>query len=244
MFQDFHEMLNEGQMVTVNLLKKGEKLIVCVLPRSENVKDEAKNHIVPLNLEGTPAELESGFITAIANPVKKVSAILKNMAEFEEKADQVASESKALKEKSEKVGKLIKEAESFEKDKPEEALATYKKALELDKYNSKIISKVGSLQEKVLQGSLFGDESVCVAAPENKLEAVIVSVQQPVIETTVKIETAMPEPPAVDMFAQMLEQTESKQPAVDNPAPVANMSPEMLAQFQQFMAFQQQNQNK
>lgn len=245
MFQNFYDMMVEEQMLTINLMKKGDKLIVCVLPRSEKVKDEARNHFTPLNLEGTPAELDAGFIAAISNPVKRVSGMLKNMADFEEKTEKAAAESKALKDKSDKVNKLIKEAESLEKDKPKEALAAYKKALEQDKYNQKIIGKIASLQEKTMQGDLFGGNTNVKPVTVANEPAITQPVQPAVpIGETIPVLGAPQESSGIDMFEEAVKSIENKEePKLpDSPAPVnpvlSGLTPDMIAQLQQLFGNQ------
>lgn len=258
MFQNFYEMMVDGQILAVNLMKKGDKLVVCVLPRSERTKDDAQNHFTPLNLEGTPAELDAGFIAAISNPVRRVSGMLKNMADFEEKAEKAAAESKALKEKAEKINKMIKEAEALEKDKPKDALNAYNKALELDKYNQKIISKVAALQERTMQGNLFAEETSGVSGAKaidqevKADQAVKISVVVPEPKTAIENNPGIEPASAMDMFEQAVRANEteaseksSESIAATSAGPaLAGMSPEILAQFQQFMAFQQQQGNK
>ena len=248
MFQNFYDMMVEGQMLTVNLMKKGDKLVVCVLPRSEKVKDEAQNHFTPLNLEGTPAELDAGFIAAISNPVKRVSGMLKNMADFEEKAEKAAAESKALKDKTDKVNKLIKEAEALEKDKPKEALAAYKKALEQDKYNQKIIGKIAALQEKTMQGSLFGESPNTPSATGDNMAAINQPIQ-PAVPVTEEVKPITETPASgsgIDMFEEAIksmdntaEEKKPEQPASTAVNPIlAGLTPELLAQLNQMMAAQ------
>lgn len=257
MFQNFYDMMVEEQMLSINLMKKGDKLVVCVLPRSEKVKDTARQHFTPLNLEGTPAELDTGFIAAISNPVRKVSGMLKNMADFEEKAEKAAVESKALKEKTDKINKMIKDAEALEKDKPKEALAAYNKVLEQDKYNQKIISKIVALQEKTMQGNLFAGETDGVSAMKETVPVGNTQQTEQPAQSIIEIKpatenniTAAKTGSAMDMFEQAVkvnetivaEQKPEPAPTDVNPA-IAGMSPEMLAQFRQFMAFQQQQGN-
>ena len=59
--------------ITMVIRKSATGMTVSVLPKSNGLKDEAKNHIVPLTLSGLPGELDAGFMNAIANPVRKVS---------------------------------------------------------------------------------------------------------------------------------------------------------------------------
>lgn len=245
MFQNFYDMMVEGQMLTISLMRKTDKLVVCVLPRSEKVKDEAQKHFTPLNLEGTPAELDAGFIAAIFNPVKRVSGMLKNMADFEEKVEKAAVESKALKDQADKINKLIKEAEALEKDNPKEALATYKKVLEQDKYNQKIIGKIAALQEKTMQGSLFGENPNTPPATGDNMAAINQPIQPavPVTEEVKPIKETPASVSGIDMFEQAIKSMDNKaeEKKPEQPAPtavnpvLAGLSPELQALFNQII---------
>lgn len=102
--------------ITMVIRKSATGMTVSVLPKSNGLKDEAQNHIVPLTLSGLPGELDAGFMNAIANPVRKVSGLLTNMAEFEKQADKAAANSKASKEQKAKETKEEKEKrEKYEK---------------------------------------------------------------------------------------------------------------------------------
>lgn len=83
--------------ITMVIRKSATGMTVSVLPKSTVSRTEAQNHIVPLTLSGLPGELDAGFMNAIANPVRKVSGLLTNMAEFEKQADKAAANSKASK---------------------------------------------------------------------------------------------------------------------------------------------------
>ena len=110
--------------ITMVIRKSATGMTVSVLPKSNGLKDEARNHIIPLTLSGLPEELDAGFMNAIANPIRKVSGLLTNMAEFEKQADKAAANSKASKEQK---AKETKE----EKDKREKYEKHMKKAEEL-----------------------------------------------------------------------------------------------------------------
>ena len=123
-FTQFNQLMTGSVDVTMVIRKSTTGMTVSVLPKSNGLKDEAQNHIVPLTLSGTPEELDNGFFQTIARPVQKVSGLLANMAEFEKQADKAAKDSKAVKdmkaketkeekEKREKYEKLMKKAEEL-----------------------------------------------------------------------------------------------------------------------------------
>ena len=123
-FTQFNQLMTGSVDVTMVIRKSTTGMTVSVLPKSNGLKDEAQNHIVPLTLSGTPEELDNGFFQTIARPVQKVSGLLANMAEFEQQADKAAKDSKAAKdmkaketkeekEKREKYEKLMKKADEM-----------------------------------------------------------------------------------------------------------------------------------
>ena len=123
-FTQINQLMAQSVDITMVIRKSATGMTVSVLPKSNGLKDEARNHIVPLTLSGLPEELDAGFMNAIANPVRKVSGLLTNMAEFEKQADKAAANSKASKEQK---AKETKE----EKDKREKYEKHMKKAEEL-----------------------------------------------------------------------------------------------------------------
>jgi PRTRC genetic system protein E len=149
MFTEISTLLKEGEMLSMNIRKNGSEMIVVVLPKVENVKDPAVEQLIPLNLKGSPEELDAGFIEAIQFPVQKSTGLMTNMAEYEKAAEKAAQESKAVKDRQDTISRHVKEAEAFEKEgKTKEALAAYAKALEPDKNNTKIRLKINALKMK------------------------------------------------------------------------------------------------
>jgi PRTRC genetic system protein E len=172
MFTEISNLLKEGEMLSLNIRKSGNELIVIVLPRVENVKDPAAEQLIPLNLRGTPEELDAGFIEAVKTPVTKSTALLTNMAEYEISAEKARQESKAEKDRQDAITKQVKDAEAFEKaGKFREALAAYTKALESDRKNVKIQLKVNALKLKV-NGSqdIFSPVPTVPVVPESPSE--------------------------------------------------------------------------
>ena len=117
-------MMTESVDFTIVIRKTNGQLTVSTLPKSNGLKDEAQNHIVPLTVTGTPQELDTGFLQAVTRPIQKACGLISNMAQFEAQADKAAASSKAAKdaksketkeerEKREKYEKLMKKAEEL-----------------------------------------------------------------------------------------------------------------------------------
>lgn len=97
-FTAINQMMTEGVDLTLVIRKANGQMAVSVLPKSNGLKDEAQNHIIPLTLKGVPQELDTGFLQAVARPVQKATGLITNMAQFEAQTEKAASESKAAKD--------------------------------------------------------------------------------------------------------------------------------------------------
>lgn len=53
-FTAINQMMTEGVDLTLVIRKANGQLAVSVLPKSNGLKDEAQNHIIPLALKGLP----------------------------------------------------------------------------------------------------------------------------------------------------------------------------------------------
>lgn len=118
-----NQMMNPNVDITLVIRKSADgRMVVSVLPKSNTLKDEAQNSIVPLTLNGTPEELDTGFMQVVARPMQKASGLISNMAQFEAQADKASASSKGAKvakakeskedrEKREKYEKNLKKAE-------------------------------------------------------------------------------------------------------------------------------------
>lgn len=80
-------MMTESVDLTIVIRKTNGQLTVSTLPKSNGLKDEAQNHIVPLTVTGTPQELDTGFLQAVTRPIQKTCGLISNMAQFEAQAD-------------------------------------------------------------------------------------------------------------------------------------------------------------
>ena len=168
-FTAINQMMTEGVDLTIVIRKANGQMAVSTLPKSNGLKDEAQNHIVPLTVSGLPEELDAGFLQTVARPIQKVAGLITNMAQFEAQADKAAADSKAAKEekaketkeekeKREKYEKHLKKAEELiAAKKHKDAIATLGQAkLYATEQNKKTVEEKIEEQKKAMsQGSLF-----------------------------------------------------------------------------------------
>ena len=140
-------MMTEGVDLTLVIRKANGQLTVSLLPKSNGLKDEAQNHLVPLTVSGHPQELDAGFLQAVARPIQKTTGLISNMAQFEAQAEKAASESKAAKETKAKETKEEKEKrEKYEKHfKKAEELIAAKNHIEPAKISLTVIPSMPSI---------------------------------------------------------------------------------------------------
>ena len=168
-FTTIHQMMTEGVDLTLVIRKTDGQLAVSTLPKSNGLKDEAQNHLVPLTVSGLPQELDAGFLQAIARPVQKAAGLISNMARFEAQAEKATAESKAAKdakaketkeekEKREKYEKHLKKAEELiaAKNHKDAVIALSQARLHANPQDLKTIDEMVAEQKKAMnQGSLF-----------------------------------------------------------------------------------------
>ena len=104
-FQAINQMITAGTDLSINIRRVNSNLTVAVVPRRSGVKDGER--IVPLILNGTPEELDAGFLQAVGTPVQKAQGILTNLETFEKQAEQAVSQSKAARSAAEKESKEV-----------------------------------------------------------------------------------------------------------------------------------------
>jgi PRTRC genetic system protein E len=172
MFTEISNLLKEGEMLRMNIFKTGQSLVVTLLPKSAEVKDPAAEQLIPLNLKGSPAELDAGFIEAVRRPLTTSTTLMTNMAEYEKSVEKAGQEARAEKDRKEAVNRHIKDAETAGKaGKKKEELEAYAKALKLDGKNIKIQLKINSLKMKTAGcGDLFSPLPAAPAKEEPPVE--------------------------------------------------------------------------
>ena len=168
-FTAIHQMMTENVDLTIVIRKANGQLTVATLPKSNGLKDEAQNRIVPLTVTGTPQELDAGFLQTVTRPIQKAGGLIANMAQFEAQADKAAANSKAAREAKSKESKEEREKrEKYEKlmKKAEEMTTTknYREALNLlgqakshanEAQLKGIEEKIQAVDKEMNKGSLF-----------------------------------------------------------------------------------------
>ena len=210
-FTAIHQMMTESVDLTIVIRKTNGQLTVSTLPKSNGLKDEAQNHIVPLTVTGTPQELDTGFLQAIARPIQKTCGLLSNMAQFEAQADKAAASSKAAKEaksketkeereKREKYEKLMKKANELMTTKNfREAVSmlTQAKACADTAQLKEIEEKIKAADTEINKGSLFRlMEQEAQPEPAPQPEQRKLQVQRPQQTAPQPAYNRAPQPPA------------------------------------------------
>lgn len=170
-FQSMNQMMTPNVDITLVIRKSADgRMAVSMLPKSNTLKDEAQNSIVPLALNGTPEELDTGFMQVVGRPMQKVSGLISNMAQFEAQADKAAASSKGAKvakakeskedrEKREKYEKNLKKAEDHIAAKRHkeavDALIEARKYAKTEDLKS-IDDRLDEQKKLASQGDLFG----------------------------------------------------------------------------------------
>ena len=208
-FTAIHQMMTESVDLTIVIRKANGQLTVSTLPKSNGLKDEAQNHIVPLTVTGTPQELDTGFLQAVTKPIQKACGLISNMAQFEAQADKAAASSKAAKEaksketkeereKREKYEKLMKKAEELTAAKNHREVINVlgqAKAYATAAQLKEIEEKIKAATSEMNKGSLF-DLMEQEAQPEQTAYAQTPQAQHP--QQTVPpqpVYTQSPQPP-------------------------------------------------
>lgn len=238
-FQSMNQMMTPGVDITLVIRKSADgRMAVSVLPKSGSLRNEAQNNIVPLALNGTPEELDAGFLQTVVRPVQKVSGLITNMAQFEAQADKAASsskgakdqkskESKEDKEKREKYEKHLKKAkELIEARKHKEAVDALTEARKYAK-TADIAYIDGQLEEQkklMGQGDLFAMMDETPKQPEQQASQPVVA-QQPIQDAAQT--PAEPAQQQTQQPAQPVQQPSQPQPAAQ---PVHQSVPQHVQQ--------------
>ena len=170
-FQSIYQMITAGTDLNINIRKVDNSLSVAVMPRRNSLKEDTRQNMVPLVVNGTPAELDMGFLQTILQPIQKVQGLLVNAENFEKQAEKATSqaksskaptipaESKEAREKREKMEKLLKKADDATAAKRfSEAMTWLKQARVLapSEKQKEIDKKMQEVQKQASAGSLFG----------------------------------------------------------------------------------------
>lgn len=207
-FTAIHQMMTESVDLTIVIRKTNGQLTVSTLPKSNGLKDEAQNHIVPLTVTGTPQELDTGFLQAVTRPIQKTCGLISNMAQFEAQADKAAASSKAAKEaksketkeereKREKYEKLMKKAEELtaaRNHREAVSVLTQAKAHANAAQLKEIEEKIKAADTEMNRGSLF-DLMEQEAQPEPSVQQQQPHSQQPAYTQATEQRNPQPQRP-------------------------------------------------
>ncbi len=158
-FKEISGLIPEGTELTVTIKRVGNEMIVSVLPRVKDLKDEAAKKLVPLVVSGTPDELDKGFSAAISNPIQEATGLLVNMKDFEKSVGKAQGSSKIADANKKKYDQLVKNAEELEKSKKlKSAIACLNEAMPYATDKPALKARIDKLKARQGAGSLFGAE--------------------------------------------------------------------------------------
>jgi PRTRC genetic system protein E len=153
--------MTEGIDIRMTLSKAGEnKLVVTVLPVHDQLNDNAKSLIQPLNLNGNLQDFSENFFVQIQKPLEQSTTLLCNMDSFIKAMQKAQAQSKMEEQKKEKEKKekeerkkryeaMMKKVTELEgKEKWGEALGAMPKPKEFPEHTSEIEKKIKELREK------------------------------------------------------------------------------------------------
>ena len=211
-FQSIYQMITAGTDLNINIRKVDNSLSVAVMPRRNSLKEDTRQNMVPLVVNGTPTELDMGFLQTILQPIQKVQGLLANAENFEKQAEKATSqaksskaptvpaESKEAKEKREKMEKLLKKADDATAAKRfSEAMTWLKQArvLASAEKQKEIDTRMQEVQKQASEGSLFGmaeEAAPVIPQPQGSMNGQ----PQPGIQTSIfpeqQTHTMNPEP--------------------------------------------------
>ena len=114
-FQSIYQMITAGTDLNINIRKVDNSLSVAVMPRRNSLKEDTRQNMVPLVVNGTPAELDMGFLQTILQPIQKVQGLLVNAENFEKQAEKATSQAKSSKTPKGSQGKTGKDGKAPQK---------------------------------------------------------------------------------------------------------------------------------
>lgn len=250
MFTSIFNVMQENQVLNLNLMKIGEKLVVCCQPLASNATDSLGSKLTPLVITATPGELDAGFIAAIYTPLGERFDMLTNLEEFKKSTqkaqpkatskDEVTVTSTAnTSSKKSKKDEQIEEAEKLYKaNNLPAAYGIYKKLYEQDKTDAKIGNRMHELWAIMSQKLIFPAEPMVTAeetTTENQINSIPIAASEPVIT-----EHTQTQEPVVDMFSQLINPPKVEEPVVPREETKASIptgvDPES---YQKFLAYQE-----
>lgn len=185
-FTQIHQTMIEGVDLSFVIRKQADSLVVSVLPKSGSLKGDAANCIIPLVVNGTPAELDTGFIQVAFRPLQRVQGLITNIAQFEQQAEKTAVENKQSKGRNSKPSNETKE-EAEKRERYEKALKRADELIAAKSFEDALISlqqarlyapssqtkgiddKIASVKQRLNQGSLFDVAPTAEQRPQSPI---------------------------------------------------------------------------
>lgn len=99
---NFFELLNSVQTDadwTICIKSTAGAMLVSVLLKNERVSDQAKNVIPPVLLKGSVGEMDEGFFSSLAVPVRRTAGLLLNIEDYEKSQEEAKRQSRAEQER-------------------------------------------------------------------------------------------------------------------------------------------------
>lgn len=158
---DLHLVISKGTQ---------NNFVVSVLLNNEQCGDDAKNLILPYNLNATAEELDENFFERITTPMRAASALMDNLEAFMKQLEEVQKQSVMEKEKSDKEKKekeakekkfneAMAKADELEKEgKYREAWSKVPEATDFPEQADQISKRKRELSDKFSSPSLFEAE--------------------------------------------------------------------------------------
>lgn len=236
-FQSIYQMITAGTDLNINIRKVDNSLSVAVMPRRNSLKEDTRQNMVPLVVNGTPAELDMGFLQTILQPIQRVQGLLANAENFEKQAEKataqaktskaptVPTESKEAREKREKMEKLLKKADDAAAVKRfSEAMTWLRQArvLASAEKQKEIDARMQEIQKLASEGSLFGmteEPAPVIPQPQGNMNTQPQPVSQPSMFPEQQTYAMNPEP-----AVQPVPQQATQQLPPETPQPVYGMN--------------------
>jgi len=165
-FRGLHQLCNNGNgNWKITVLSTDGIMKVSVLPFCDAVNNDIVKQLPPMNLRGTPQELDEKFFTEIQKPVEKTVGLLTNIQAYEKALETIKAKVEAdKKEKAEKQGgeknkrylvqmKKVEELEA--RKKIGEAIGQLPKAADFPEHADEIKKKHDELRAQHASLSLF-----------------------------------------------------------------------------------------
>lgn len=158
-FEDMYNHLGEGIDMKMTFRRVKDKLTISLIPENRDLKDEAKNSLIPLVMTGKPAEFDADFFKALEDAhMTETNKMLVNMADYEKGAEKMANERKEMKEKDDNFNKHMKKADELLKaGKKSDALKELTEAGKYKPGDAAIVKKRNEILNSNGAPSLFGD---------------------------------------------------------------------------------------